>query len=80
MDRLLYLGALSYTLLLASASVARAQLVDQSQVSPVVPGGAVARSLVDQVGAGHGDDWTWGSSVYLVRRDPAPLSEGARSP
>ena len=37
----------------------------------MVPGGAIAKSLAEQVGAGHGDDRTWGSSVYLIKRDPA---------
>ena len=56
---------------LAVASVAGAQLADWSQVTPMVPGGAVAKSLDEQVGAGQGDDRTWGSSIYLIKRDPA---------
>jgi hypothetical protein len=36
-----------------------------------VPGGAIAKSLEDQIGAGHGDESTFGSAIYLVKRDPA---------
>jgi hypothetical protein len=36
-----------------------------------VPGGAIAKSLEEQIGAGHGDEITYGSSVYLIKRDPA---------
>ena len=35
------------------------------------PGGCIAKSLVDQIGAGHGDVNTPGSAVYLIKRDPA---------
>ena len=35
------------------------------------PGGCIAKSLADQIGSGHGDENTFGSSVYLVKRDPA---------
>ena len=48
-----------------------AQLVDESQIGPVVPGGAIAKSLEEQVGAGHGSAFEPGSSVYLILRDPA---------
>lgn len=55
----------------ASAGSASAQLVDSSQVTPSVPGGTIAKSLSQQVGAGHGDAYTPGSAVYLIKRDPA---------
>ncbi len=35
------------------------------------PGGCISKSLVDQIGAGHGDVNTPGSAVYLIKRDPA---------
>jgi hypothetical protein len=58
-------------LLLAGAGPSHAQLVDATQVTPNVPGGQIGKSLEDQVGAGHGDAFTPGSSVYLIKRDPA---------
>ena len=36
-----------------------------------MPGGYISKSLSQQVGAGHGDEHTPGSSVYLIKRDPA---------
>ena len=35
------------------------------------PGGCIEKSLVDQIGTGHGDVNTPGSAVYLIKRDPA---------
>ena len=51
--------------------VLQAQLVDETQVSPTVPGGTIGKSLEEQVGAGRGDVTTPQSSVYLIKRDPA---------
>ena len=48
-----------------------AQLTDESQTAPNVPGGAIAKSLDEQIGAGHGDEFTYGSAVFLIKRDPA---------
>ena len=48
-----------------------AQLVDETQVSPTVPGGTIGKSLEEQVGAGRGNVATPQSSVYLIKRDPA---------
>lgn len=48
-----------------------AQLTDETQTSPHVPGSAIAKSLEEQIGAGQGDVDTYGSSVYLIKRDPA---------
>ncbi len=50
---------------------AAAQLTDVTQTTPNVPGGAVGKSLAEQVGAGQGNETTPGSSIYLIRRDPA---------
>ena len=56
---------------LFASSVAYAQLTDETQTTPNVPGGAIAKSLEEQVGVGHGDEFTYGSAVYLIKRDPA---------
>jgi hypothetical protein len=50
---------------------AGAQLTDESQTGPTVPGGAIAKSLEQQVGAGRGDVLAAQSSAYLIKRDPA---------
>ena len=39
--------------------------------APNVPGGAIGKSLEEQIGTGQGDEMTPGSSIYLIRRDPA---------
>lgn len=49
----------------------RAELTDSTQATPSVLGGAIGKSLEQQVGAGRGDKFTSGSSIYLIRRDPA---------
>jgi hypothetical protein len=51
-------------------NVARAELTDATQTTPNVPGGAIAKSLEQQIGTGRGDAFTPGSSVYLIKRDP----------
>lgn len=56
---------------LALGSSAYAQLTDETQTTPNVPGGAIAKSLAEQVGTGQGDEFTPGSSIYLIKRDPA---------
>ncbi len=48
-----------------------AQLTDETQTFPSVPGGQIGKSLEEQIGAGQGDAFTPGSSIYLIRRDPA---------
>lgn len=50
---------------------AQAQLTDATQTEPNVPGGAIGKSLEEQVGAGRGDIETPGSSLYLIKRDRA---------
>jgi hypothetical protein len=57
--------------LFGGASASWAQLVDGTAVTPNIPGGQVNKSLQEQVGAGHGDEFTPGSAVYLIKRDPA---------
>jgi len=48
-----------------------AQLTDNTQTVPTVPGGQIGKSLKEQIGAGSGDEFTPGSSIYLIKRDPA---------
>lgn len=60
---------------LLSSAGSLAQLVECQQVDSngniVEVGGCIARTLTDQVGPGQGDDATYGSSIYLIKRDPA---------
>ena len=80
----------SPVLLIAMTSIAlapmlaHAQLTDVSQTGPTVPGGAIDKSLEQQIGAGRGDLHTPQSSVYLIKRDPAPAiysdARGRRTP
>jgi len=61
--------------LLLAVGSANAQLVDceaSDQGGNIdAPGGCIAKTLEEQVGAGHGDVNTPGSAVYLIKRDPA---------
>ncbi len=52
-------------------STSQAQLTDETQTFPNVPGGTIGKSLEEQVGTGTGDEITPGSSSYLILRDPA---------
>lgn len=59
---------------LVSGSVSWAQLVEcqLANVDPIdVPNGCVAKSLIYQIGTGHGGSDIAGSAVYLIKRDPA---------
>jgi hypothetical protein len=58
------------SVLLSPRIAGLAQLADSTQITPTVPGGQIAKSLEQQVGAGHGDELTPGSSVYLIKREP----------
>jgi hypothetical protein len=53
-------------------SIARAELTDATQTTPNVPGGAIGKSLEQQVGAGRGDELTPGSSIYLILSGTRP--------
>ena len=57
--------------LITPALVAQAELTDITQTTPNVLGGAIGKSLQQQVGTGRGDKFTAGSSIYLIKRDPA---------
>ena len=52
-------------------AVASAQLTDVTQTTPTPSGGAINKSIDQQIGTGRGDELTPGSSIYLVARDPA---------
>src|SRR5215471_4788640 len=47
-----------------------AQLRDKTQISPVVPGGAINKSWVQEIGAGRGDINTPDTSLFIISRDP----------
>jgi hypothetical protein len=52
-------------------TVGSAQLTDITQTGPTVPGGAIGKSLEQQIGVGRGDVDTPQSSLYVLARDPA---------
>ena len=64
-------GLLAAMLIFAPAATVHAQLGDVTQTEPNVPGGTIGKSLQQQIGAGRGDEFTPGSSLYLIARDPA---------
>jgi hypothetical protein len=53
------------------ASTAEAQLKDVTQIGPTVAGGAINKSLAQQIGAGRGDIFTPNTSRFIINRDPA---------
>ncbi len=55
---------------LAVASSADAQLIDRTLL-PNPANEGIAKSLAQQVGAGRGNVNTVGSSIYIIKRDPA---------
>lgn len=60
-----------FSLLLSGIPAVKAQLVDATQTTPVISGSQIGKSLEEQIGAGQGDEFTPGSSIYLIKRDPA---------
>lgn len=48
---------------------ARAQLIDQT-TAPNAAGAGIAKSLIDEIGAGRGDILTPDSSAFIIARDP----------
>jgi hypothetical protein len=52
------------------AGTAEAQLRDITQISPTVPGGAINKSFVQEIGAGRGDLFTPNTSRFIINRDP----------
>jgi hypothetical protein len=67
--------ALLGVFVLAHTTISAAQLLDYSQVDEggaiQGQGAVIGKSLASQIGAGHGDIYTWASSQYLIARDPA---------
>src|SRR5438445_730509 len=61
---------LSLAVVLAALAVpALAQLVDRT-TAPNAAGAGIAKSLMDEIGAGRGDWMTPGSSAFIIARDP----------
>ncbi|MGB0866223.1 MAG: di-heme oxidoredictase family protein [Granulosicoccaceae bacterium] len=60
--------------LVLSSGAAHAALVDGTLVDQAAnvdaPGGVILRSYQDQIGPGQGDTETYGSSNYIIARDP----------
>ncbi|HZE87913.1 MAG TPA: di-heme oxidoredictase family protein, partial [Verrucomicrobiae bacterium] len=54
---------------LAGCTPAHAQSIDRTG-APNAEGAGIAKSLSDEIGAGRGDDFTPGSSLYILHRDP----------
>lgn len=66
---------ITFILISILSVLSHAQLLDKSLVdengSVDAPGGLINKSLEDQIGSGQGDIDTEGSSIYLIKRDPA---------
>jgi len=55
-----------------NAQLAECAQVDQGgNISASAVGGCIAKTLQEQIGTGHGDEFQFGSAVYLIKRDPA---------
>ena len=65
-----FLTAVGLAGVLAVASNADAQLIDRTLL-PNPANEGIAKSLTQQIGAGRGDVNTVGSSIYIIKRDPA---------
>src|SRR4029077_10306264 len=61
--------ALTSAALLGLALGTHAQMIDNTQAQNTAMGG-IHKSLLDEVGAGRGDVYTPGSSIYIIKRDP----------
>jgi mono/diheme cytochrome c family protein len=48
---------------------ALSQSIDKTD-APNAEGAGIAKSLTDEIGPGRGEDWTPGSSAFILRRDP----------
>ena len=56
-------------LLVACAGTSSAQLTDRT-LAPNTAQAGIAKSLQDEIGAGRGDSYTPGSSIFIINRDP----------
>ena len=70
LKRFLFVCATGFYFQLAHAALVDCNLVDQSGWMDA-PGGCIVKPLAEQIGAGHGDAFTSGTSGYLIKRDPA---------
>jgi hypothetical protein len=68
--RRLGIGVASAAVVTIAAINADAQLRDITQIFPTVPGGAINKSLQQEIGAGRGDQFTPDTSIFIIRRDP----------
>jgi hypothetical protein len=66
----LCLSAWLGVILVLMIPIASGQLTDITQTPNPINAG-IAKSLEQQIGAGRGDVFTPGSSIYLIKRDPA---------
>jgi hypothetical protein len=66
-----FVCAFAVAVLTLQLSIAEAQLTDETQTPDAINSGIIAKSLEEQIGAGSGDEFTFGSAVYLIKRDPA---------
>src|SRR5262245_34955447 len=55
---------------MVSVNVGKAQLTDLTQ-TPNAMGAGIQKSLAQEIGAGAGDSYTVGSSIFNIQRDPA---------
>src|SRR5207253_4963368 len=58
-----------FFLLVACVATSSAQLIDQT-LAPNTAQAGIAKSLQDEIGAGRGDRYTPGSSIFIINRDP----------
>ncbi len=65
----LVVWAASASVMLAAVAKAHAQMIDNTQ-APSTARAGINKSLLDEIGAGRGDEMTPGSSVFLINRDP----------
>jgi len=48
-----------------------AQIDEGGNIAASAVGGCISKTLTEQIGTGHGDENTYGSSTYIIKRDPA---------
>src|SRR4029453_14427766 len=66
-------------LLVLRGANSSAQLTDQT-LAPNTAQAGIAKSLQDEIGAGRGDSYTTGSSIFIINRDPFLSISGGRPP
>ena len=48
-----------------------AQIDEGGNIAASAVGACISKTLAEQIGTGHGDENTFGSSTYIIKRDPA---------